>query len=246
MAKTHVVKQGEHGSQIALDNGFPNAKTVLDDGSNAGLKAKRDLHVLSPGDVLTIPDFQKKQVDRETDATHPFVVDTTPLFLRLRLLDIDGNAVAAAPCEFDLSVNEVPQTLPTDAKGIVAQQIPTSTKNVEVNAQIPPKPPSTNLKALKFDLIVGGLNPEFKMSGQQARLNNLGYFAGYSLRDLDQFLWAVEEFECDFATKPVAKRPDLIAPPADGEDDETKVDPEQKTGIKDSGLFNKLETTHGI
>jgi peptidoglycan hydrolase-like protein with peptidoglycan-binding domain len=34
-------------------------------------------------------------------------------------------------------------------------------------------------------------------SGQRARLNNLGYFAGFTDRDQDQLEWAIEEFQAD-------------------------------------------------
>jgi N-acetylmuramoyl-L-alanine amidase len=49
-----------------------------------------------------------------------------------------------------------------------------------------------------FSLHIGELDPVDTFSGQQARLNNLGYFPGSSDQDDDpQFLSAAEEFQCD-------------------------------------------------
>jgi peptidoglycan hydrolase-like protein with peptidoglycan-binding domain len=46
------------------------------------------------------------------------------------------------------------------------------------------------------------LDPLETLSGQQQRLNNLGYFAGFVEPEdpkspNSQFRWAVEEFQCD-------------------------------------------------
>ena len=99
---------------------------------------------------------------------------------------------------------------------------------------------------VKFDLKIGRLNPESKLSGQQARLNNLGYFAGFTLKDLDQVLWAAEEFACDRLSKPVTRRPRITPAPPGGEDDETASDPGTPTGITDEPIVRKLRREHGI
>jgi hypothetical protein len=48
-----------------------------------------------------------------------------------------------------------------------------------------------------FRLLIGNLDPVDEASGQRARLDNLGYFAGYTDDDRDQLEWATEEFQCD-------------------------------------------------
>ena len=70
-------------------------------------------------------------------------------------------------------------------------------------------------------LHIGCLDTEDTRSGQQARLNNLGYFAGYSLDDDKQFKWAVEEFQCDH------------------------IGPKAVTGNCDSSTQAKLVAVHG-
>ena len=51
--------------------------------------------------------------------------------------------------------------------------------------------------AERWQVLVGQLGPLTTRTGQQARLNNMGYFAGFSAKDDTQFLWAVEEFQTD-------------------------------------------------
>lgn len=255
MPKTHKVKQGEHLSGIALAEGFPNYKSVWEHGDNAALAAVRDPHVLFPTDEVVIPDFEAKVVDKPTDETHPFQIELIPLFLKLRLMDLDNDPVVDAPCTVSTSVTGEPAELVTDKDGKVETEISAETKRAEAVADQPEppaakpgKPKSFDPDPIKYDLRIGHLNPPKKMSGQQARLNNLGYFAGYSLRDLDQFLWATEEFELEHVNKSqkaVAARPKFTAPPPEGEDNDTTDDPERETGME-SKLAAALETAHGI
>lgn len=257
MSQIHIVQQGEHLSGIAQSNGFRNFHTIWDDPNNAALRARRDPHVLLPGDKLFIPDHQDKTENRPTGATHVFAVNETRIFLRLKVLDINNQPEKKIPCD-EFVGTKPPDNIPTDATGLMDDPNPLD-PNVQVgqlvaHIQPPPPPPSKDNPnpdpppetQLKFDLRIGKLNPEFKFSGQQARLNNLGYYAGFTLKDLDQLLWAAEEFECDHITKPVGKRPDIVPAPPGGEDDPNNPDPEAHTGIQDSKIFNALQKVHGI
>ena len=259
MSKTQIVKQGDTLSTIALENGFRDFHTIFDHPNNAKLKATRDPHVLLPGDKLFIPDLEPKTVDRATGSVHKFVVAGSRLFLRLKLLDVNGKALASTPCDVALEAGKAPDPdNTTDANGILEASLDAGVRKGEVTAHVqskvkpptpkkddPPPPPPPEEK-VKFDLRIGHLNPEFKLSGQQARLNNLGFFAGFTLTDLDQLLWAAEEFACEKISKPVSKRPKIEPAPPEGEDDETKVDPKKPTGIKEAPIFNKIKQEHGI
>ena len=247
MAKTHTVKQGETLSSIALENGFRDFHSIFDHPRNAALKANRDPHVLFPGDQLFIPDRTPKNESRSVDATHRFVLSISKLFLRLRLLDLNGRALAETPCDVGLEADKEPTPDTTDGKGILEEPLEPTVRKGEVLAHVPATaPPDAPEQKVKFDLRIGNLNPEFKLSGQQARLNNLGYFAGFDLKDLDQLLWAAEEFSCDKIAKPVARRPKIKPAPPTGEDDETASDPKARTGIADDAIFNKIKSEHGI
>ncbi len=258
MSKVHIVKQGETLSSIALENGFRNFRTIFDHPNNAALKAVRDPHVLFPGDQLFIPDPQAKTLDRAAGSLHRFAVSAGKLFLRLKLLDVNGKALAKTPCDVGLESDKpADPNNSTDGNGILEAEVDPGVRKGEVTAHVPsavkpqptkdnPTPPDPPEQKIKFDLQIGSLNPEFKLSGQQARLNNLGYFAGFDLKDLDQLLWAAEEFMCDKISKPVTNRPKIGPAPPEGEDDDTKTDPKAVTGIKDASVFNRIKSEHGI
>jgi N-acetylmuramoyl-L-alanine amidase len=271
MAVTHIVKQGETLSGIAAQHGFGNFRTIFDHPNNAALKARRDPHVLFPGDRVFIPDRIEKNENRQTGAVHVFATEIRPLLLRLKLLDLDRNPIANAICDVGVETPPPPvkkdapppkpetQKIPTDAAGFLERRpIAPRVRHGEVTAHIPPKkkpppppnkdtppPPEPKETTVKFDLKIGSLNPPTKLSGQQARLNNLGYFAGFDLKDLDQLLWAAEEFSCDMLAKPVAKRPRIEPAPPQGEDDPVE-DTQTPTGIQDGKIVARIEKEHGI
>jgi hypothetical protein len=240
MAKTHIVKQGEHLSGIAAENGFGDFHVIWDHPSNAALKAKRDPHVLFPGDKLFIPDRQEKTEQRPTTQVHLFEVFLLPLFLRLRVLDIDAKPVVSTPCLLGLEEAEL-QSKTTDGKAIVEEEIEKLVKNGELHIERKKKPPkkdaAAEIEKIKFDLKIGSLNPHTTLSGQQARLNNLGYFAGFTVNDHAQFSWAIEEFQCDHMSKPVKQTPEIVP---------ESEDPNAITGVKNQAVANKLRDVHGI
>lgn len=252
MPKTHIVQQGEHLSGIAAENGFRDWHTIWDHAKNAGLKMFRDPHVLFPGDKLFIPDHTLKDVGRQTGAAYTFVVSFKKLFLRVQVLDLDNRPVKGADGELALG-SEKGDPVNTDDKGILTHDLGVKvTKGdlkVDKQTAAPKKGDPPALQKLKFDLRIGHLNPETKLSGQQARLNNLGYFAGYTLNDLEQLVWAAEEFDCDRiknSAKAVTKRPAIVGVPlSDQEDGEEKGDPANDTGVTDAAIQKKLKEVHG-
>lgn len=242
MPKTHIVKQDEHLSGIAAQFGFGDFHIIWDHPNNAGLKARRDPHVLFPGDKLFIPDRVEKTEQGATGEVHTFAVFEPPLFLRLRLHDIDDKPIKKAPYVLLLESKDKPDAKDTDDKGMLLHEIEKRVKNGELTVQhkLPPlkKGEPERVETYKFDLKVGRLNPERMLSGQQARLNNLGYFAGFTPDDIDQFLWAIEEFQCDqMGKKPVTKTPEIKA---------ESEDPEEITGVQDKPTRDKIRDAHGI
>jgi hypothetical protein len=243
MAKTHVVKQGEHATGIAERYGFRDYKTVWEDGANAALAKNRNPHVLHPRDEVAVPDKVVKKVPKPTTETHRFRIATTKLFLRVKLRDFDFNEVKSAKYEVVISAADVkaPRKGSTDGSGILKEEFDRPFEPiVDVEVRVTVVPGSGTPQDHKFDLRVGHLNPKHKLSGQQARLNNLGYFAGFDVEDLQQFLWAVEEFQEDhilLGKSKVKKTPKII--------DETD-DPNTPTGVIDDAAFlEKLVEIHG-
>ncbi|HYW41451.1 MAG TPA: peptidoglycan-binding protein [Bryobacteraceae bacterium] len=198
MGQTHVVVQGEHISGIAAKYGFVHYRKIWDHPQNAELKALRENpNVLFPGDKVFIPDFEIKKENRSTDQLHPFKMPGEPLLLRLVLERLYSDPYANTPCVLVMGANR--QDLTADGKGKVEQKISKSLVDaglivkdhiVHNGASIPVD--------REIQVKVGHLDPVKERSGQQARLANLGYYRGPAEgTDEDEFLSAVEEFQCE-------------------------------------------------
>jgi hypothetical protein len=193
MEDYYSVKQGDHLSKIAKDNGFTDYTVIWDHPNNADLKKERqNPNVLYPGDQVFIPDMEQKQEAGTTDKRHTFTVDKKTLKLRLVLEDIYEKPIAGALCA--LLVGDQAFQLTTDGNGKIEQGIPADSENGVLVIRGGQTPFADDVIPLK----IGHLDPVEFVSGQQARLNNLGYFAGdVGGVDLPALQSAIEEFQCD-------------------------------------------------
>jgi len=184
---THIVQQGEHIPDIAAQYGFSNFRTVWDHPNNAALKNLRgNPNVLLPGDQVFVPEREKRSESAVTEKRHRFVAQSQPLKLRVKLLDLSDDAIdrTGKATTSAGTVDITPQN------HIYEMDIQTTDKDVSLKFESDPLE--------EVHLAVGSLDPVTAPSGQQERLNNLGYFAGFSKTiDRQQFQWAVEEFQCD-------------------------------------------------
>lgn len=187
MSSYHTVAQGEHLSRIAKKYGFRNYQTIWDRPENKDLKDKRkNPNVLFPGDRLFIPDKQVKKEARSTNQVHRFKVSEAKIMLRLVVRDLDSQPVANTPCE--LHVEDKKYQLTTDGNGKIEQLIPATAESGKLL-----------FKQIEVPLKIGHLDPVDEITGQEARLNNLGYNAGSSNDPKDaQLRSAIEEFQCDY------------------------------------------------
>jgi hypothetical protein len=247
LSKTHVVRQGDHISAIAADAGFGDFHLIWDHPENAALAQVRDPHALLPGDRIFIPDREDRQESRATDAAHRFVADVPKLFLRVKLLDVDGQPLKGVSCELTLPPADEAVAKSADGAAIVEERIARlASMRGRLLAHPPHKPPLAGERDARYDLHVGDLDPHTELSGQQARLSNLGYFAGYGALDLDALLWAAEEFRCDQGTKRAKTRPQIKPAPPPPEGEPPPRDPAQTSGIDDAALVKKLRDAHGV
>lgn len=197
MSTYHIVQQGEHLSGIAKRYGFSDYRTIWLHAQNAGLKEKRqNPNVIFPDDRLFIPDKQERQEPRPTDQRHRFRVQRPGLKLRLVLEDLYERPIGNAKC--DLRVESETHQLTTDAKGRIEQTIAPDAQSASLTVRDPQTPVNEILIAID----IGHLDPVDEVSGQTARLNNLGYFAGPAEGGSDEdneilFRSAVEEFQCE-------------------------------------------------
>jgi N-acetylmuramoyl-L-alanine amidase len=198
MAGYHTVVQGEHVPGIACSAGFRDYRTIWDHPSNADLKSKRqNPNVLFPGDRLFIPDREEREVPRPTDKRHRFVVQCPILKLRIVLEDQYERPITGASCL--LSVDGDSRQLTTDGNGKLELEIPMLAKQSVLVIRDAAQTPHHDVE---IPIKIGHLDPVEEITGQQARLNALGYF----LDDLDgktgpDFQSAVEEFQCEHALK---------------------------------------------
>ena len=175
MPKNHKVKQGDCLSSIAKKNGFPDYKVIWDDGANAELKEKRkNPNMLFPGDIVVIPDLELKQVDKSTEQTHNFVLDTGKV--KFQLIVKDDEDKPYANCRYDLKIDGQDFTGNTNGSGKIEQEIPADATTGEV--AIYEKTGETESVITVFKLELGHLDPVAEATGVQARLNNLGFFCG--------------------------------------------------------------------
>lgn len=197
MSTFHTVVQGEHLSGIAKKYGFSSYKTIWDHGQNAELKKERqNPNVIFPGDRLFIPDKDMKEVSKNTEKRHPFKLKTEKLKLRLVLEDMYEKPIANAKVELRTDSGDFKLT--TNGQGKIEQDI----KPTDEQAFLTIKDPQTPINDILIPINIGDLDPVDKISGQKARLNNLGYFAGplegkSEEENKTMFLSAVEEFQCD-------------------------------------------------
>jgi len=193
MSIIHTVQQGEYLSQIAAQYGFRDYKIIWEHPDNAALrKLRKTPNVLMPGDALRIPDKVRKEESCATSQTHRFTLGGGKLFLRLALRDFDNEPLANTKCELQLEGVLIP--LVTDGKGLIKIPISATAREAVLTFKDPLAP---------FDLSVpikiGHLDPVDEVSGQKARLSNLGYITR-PLDEVDDTIFArtVQEFQCDF------------------------------------------------
>jgi hypothetical protein len=193
MGEYYTVKQGDHLSKIAKDNGFTDYTVIWDHPNNSDLKKMRqNPNVLLPGDEVFVPEMEEKQESGSADKHHTFSVDKKTLKLRLVLEDNYEKPIARAQCA--LLVDGQTYQLTTDGSGKLEQDIPLDASEAYLTIRGDQTPFANDIIPIR----IGHLDPIDELSGQIARLNNLGYFAGQlDDSDTDAFESAVEEFQCD-------------------------------------------------
>lgn len=164
--REHRVQQGDCFSSIAHEYGF-HPDTLWCHGANTELRTRRgDCNVLSPGDVVAIPDQQTKAESCATDQRHRFRRRGVPAFLRLRLL-VEDEPRAGESYVLEVDGVEIASGV-TNGDGLLEERIP----------------PNAVSAALRFAdgsvvaLDLGELDPIDTIAGVQGRLLNLGYDCG--------------------------------------------------------------------
>lgn len=197
----HIVQQGEYLGRIVARHGHRDWKRVWEASENADLREKRqNPNVLYPGDRVFVPEFETAERPGATQQRHRFQVKGSIPKLIIEFRDIGNQPITNAECELRLSTG--PVSLTTDSQGRIEQLICTEDEIATLafrDREIPFPP--------EIPVMIGHLDPVDQVSGQIARLNNLGYVAGTlpiqtgSPEDerskAAQLKSAIEEFQCD-------------------------------------------------
>lgn len=167
----HTVVQGECLSSIAKRYGFADWKVIYDHPSNAEFKKKRpNPNLIYPGDRISIPEKEQKEVDCAAGKAHTFKVKQKKTLLRVVLKDDKDQHFGGKEYELTIGNRTIPGTVGDG--GLVEQAIDDDATDATLRVKIDDK--TTFFWRLK----VGHLDPVEEISGVQARLRNLGYNAG--------------------------------------------------------------------
>lgn len=189
----HTVDLSEHIAKIIFDLGFYDCESIWNDSNNTQLKDLRENgNILLPGDELYYPDKEQRSETSETEHKHCFTRKLAKLNLRIVVRDFCGQPLKKEVCDLILGNETV--SLTTDKNGLIEHDIHPTLKHAKLLV------PSLNAK---FALIIGAMDPINTETGQRARLNNMGYFSGYSDEDGHQLTWAIEEFQFENKIKPL-------------------------------------------
>jgi N-acetylmuramoyl-L-alanine amidase len=193
----HIVQQGEYLSQIARQHGFVSYLSIWDHPQNGELKKKRkNPNVLLPGDRLFVPERERKEESAATEQKHRFETSRKKLFLSLVLEELYDKPISRATCE--LAVDGALFKLTTDGAGAIKQEIAGNAQHGRLTV----RDVETGIQELPIAIRIGALDPVEEVSGQIARLSNLGYYRGpVDAVDEKERLSAVEEFQCDQGLK---------------------------------------------
>jgi hypothetical protein len=159
----YEVQQGDCISSLAAEYGFP-PETIWNHAKNSALKQKRkDPNVLSPGDIVFIPEKEMKEVAAATEQRHKFMLKAAPAKLRIRLL---MNDKPRSNKKYALLVDGRRLEGTTDGQGWIVQPIPPNAREGTLLL------PDTEEE---YPLQLGNLDPVDEPSGALARLRNLGF-----------------------------------------------------------------------
>jgi hypothetical protein len=182
MPVTHVVQVGECCATLAKRYGLVGWKPIVEHGPNAALFAERkNPHVLKPGDVVVVPDPEPKVFARPTDARHTFVFAQNPTKLRLVLRRPDGTAVDGV--RFSLRVGDALLEKSTGGDGVIEHPVDPMETAGTLSLWFDP---ASADPSVVLSLDVGALIPVEFVPGAQARLRNLGFYAGATSEALDE------------------------------------------------------------
>lgn len=167
MPITHIVRQGDCLSRIAKMYGFQQWQTIYGAPDNAEFRKRRpNPSILFPGDRIVIPDKQRKTVPIATATTNRFRMKSPKWVFRIEMKDEEMNPLSSMPFELYVDGKLLKQGA-TGSGGDIEVPIPSDANTGELH-----------FMGENFQLEFGVLDPISRITGVQARLNNLGFNVG--------------------------------------------------------------------
>jgi N-acetylmuramoyl-L-alanine amidase len=175
MSQVHVVQQGDCLASIAAEYGFADGKVLYAAAENAAFRKLRpDPNLIFPGDEVVIPDPRPKVLTLATGKAHPFVMTVPRRTVRVRLDLPDDRSLSGQP--FELMVGEHTIKGRVADKNMIEAEVPAATTMATLS--LPDLGLTLRLAVGHLDPVRHGLQGDSIPSGIQARLHNLGFFAG--------------------------------------------------------------------
>lgn len=165
----HIVRQGDCLSKLARRYGLPSWRTIYEHPNNADFRRLRsDPNIVYPGDVVFIPDRESRMEQGATESRHRFRMKSAEAFLRVRILNEEGEAVANQPYMLVMGQEQLKGR--TDGSGKIDIKIDALIEDADLTVEL-----SEN-RRYTWSLKLGHLDPIEELGGVQARLNNMGYY----------------------------------------------------------------------
>ncbi len=159
----YIVRQGDYLLKIAMRIPCP-VKAIWDAPENAELRRARDPNLLYPGDVLWVPQPQRRWLPVTTASTTRLTTTVPSTPLRLVFGDPDAPWAGNACVVSGLGGDDLQRT--TDSEGALTLEAPAHVDVVTVRF------PDADAS---FFVFVGHMDPIDTPTGALKRLHNLGY-----------------------------------------------------------------------
>lgn len=169
----HTVQEGDCLSSLAEQHALADWRSIYNHPDNSALQQERpNPNVLAPGDRVFVPDRDALFKDAATDLKHTYVLARDKTTLRIVAADEDGRPYQQL--DYQLTIDKEVLKGKTDDQGLVQHVIDAQAASAVFTLWWPGPP----LRRCTWRIQLGHLDPVGKITGIQARLNNLGHKAG--------------------------------------------------------------------
>lgn len=178
--RRHTVRQGESILSLSKRYGIP-ADKILNHSENEQISQRnRNTGILFPGDQVTIPDREIKEVDAGTGQRHHFRCTNRTAWLKIQFFHQDDPR-SEEPYRLIVGTQESSGNL--DQDGWMRVRVPVDARDALVILGERDREERINLR-------IGHLNPIDEISGVKQRLNNLGFYCGSEDDELNEVVQA--------------------------------------------------------